>query len=172
MSQHAAARPWETESLAFEVWKYHGGIGGADKDRMVKIVAWLLGFSSAIIGFLASATPTEPRAGALLNVLGILVSVLAALVALLYGGYATWNWAIADRIAEDYRWQKLLPGYKPIHRPKWSAAPALWLAKPRPDGIAPIFWIFFFVSLLSAIAHVVLLACGASTEPGRPLPPG
>jgi hypothetical protein len=31
-------KTWNNEKLAFEVWKYFGGIGGADKDRMIHIV--------------------------------------------------------------------------------------------------------------------------------------
>ena len=37
---------------AFEAWKYHASVGGADKDRMIQIATWLLGFSAAIIGFI------------------------------------------------------------------------------------------------------------------------
>ena len=94
-------KTWDDdEKLAFEVWKYYGGIGAADKDRMIQIVTWLLGFSAAIIGFYyASGKLVEPLGKVLLIVIGILVSLLAAFVALLYGGYAAWNWAIADRIA-------------------------------------------------------------------------
>lgn len=69
---------------------------------MIKIVTWLLGFSTTIIGVYATGKLTEYFAKVLLIVLGILVSVLAAFTALLYGGYATWNWAIVDRIAKDY----------------------------------------------------------------------
>ncbi len=28
----------DDEKLAFEVWKYYGSIGGADKDRMINCV--------------------------------------------------------------------------------------------------------------------------------------
>ena len=150
---------WNDEKLAFEVWKYYGGIGGADKDRMIQIVTWLLGFSAAIIGSYATGKLTESLATVLLIVLGILVSVLAAFTALLYGGYATWNWAIADRIAEAYTWIEQLPNYDPVPRSKthWTAAFPLWLAKPCQDRIAPVFWVFFFVSFVSFSAHVVLL---------------
>ena len=70
----------------------------------------MLGLSAAIIGFYATGKLTEPLATVLLMVLGILVSVLAAFTTLLYGGYATWNWAIADRIAESYDWLPDQPG--------------------------------------------------------------
>jgi hypothetical protein len=91
-------------------------VGGADKDRMVQITTWLLGFSAGILSLHATGKLTAPWAPILLIVLGILVSALAAFVALLYGGYATWRWAIADqiataeaKIAEAYPWSVLLP---------------------------------------------------------------
>ena len=87
------------ESFALEVWKHYGGVGGADKDRMVQIVTWLLGFSAAIIGFYASGELSRPLGTSLLFVIGALISLLSAYVALLYGSYASWNWSIADRIA-------------------------------------------------------------------------
>ena len=42
------------EQLALDIWKYHEGIGGADKDNMIKIVSWLMTFSTAIIGAYAT----------------------------------------------------------------------------------------------------------------------
>src|SRR5262245_13950099 len=101
---------------AFEVWKYYGSIGGTDKDTMIKIVTWLLGFSTGIIGVYATGKLTQHFAAVLLIILGMLVSILAAFTALLYGGYAAWNWAIADRIAEVYNWTEQKPDYNPISR--------------------------------------------------------
>ena len=82
-----------TTKLAFEVWKYYGGIGGDDKDKMIQIVTWLLGFSSLIIGFLcqrqANGTSGERF---LLAVLGMLISFSGSLhSASVPGGYATWE---------------------------------------------------------------------------------
>jgi hypothetical protein len=149
----------DDEKLAFEVWKYYGGIGGTDKDRMIQIVVWLLGFSAAIIGFYASGKLTEPLATVLL-VIGILVSLLAAFVALLYGSYAAWNWSIADQIACNYKWTEQKPDYKPF-KSAWKE----WLAKPCKDKIAPVFRVFFVVSLGSLIVHVILLASCKSADP-------
>ena len=42
----------DDEKLAFEVWKYYGGIGGADKDRMINIVTWLLGSQQLLLVFM------------------------------------------------------------------------------------------------------------------------
>lgn len=157
--ESALGRSWNEEAVAFDVWKYYASVGGADKDRMVQITTWLLGFSAGILGLHATGKLTELRAALLLIVLGILVSVLAAFVALLYGGYATWNWAIADQIARTYPWPELSPTNNPIPKSTagWSAKPALWLAKPRPGKLAPIFWLFFLVSMASAVIHLVLL---------------
>jgi hypothetical protein len=114
--EHAASPTRRDQALAFDVWKYHASVGGADKDRMVQITTWLLGFSAGILSLHATGKLTAPWAPILLIVLGILVSALAAFVALLYGGYATWRWAIADqiataeaKIAEAYPWSVLLP---------------------------------------------------------------
>lgn len=152
-------KTWDDDKLAFEVWKYYGSVGGGDKDTMIKIVTWLLGFSAAIIGFYATDKIKAPLPTSLLLVLGISVSILAAFTALLYGGYATWNWAIADRIAETYKWPEQSPSYDPVPRSeaRWTAAFSLWLAKPCTNGVAPVFWVFFFASLVSLSVHVVLL---------------
>ncbi len=113
----------EDMKLGLEVWQYYGGIGGDDKNKMIQIVTWLLGFSSLIIGFYASGKLVEPVATVLLIVLGMVVSFLAAFTALLYGGYATWNWAIADRIAQNYKWREQTPDYNPVEKVKahWTA---------------------------------------------------
>jgi len=159
-------KPWIQADLALEVWKYYGGIGGADKDRMIQIVTWLLGISGGIAGFYATGSLRDRLSTFLLLSLGGLVSVLAAVISLMYGGYALWNWAIADRIATAYNWQAQKPDYDPI--PKSAANTmarlSLWFAGapasksgPCQKKIAPIFWIFFFGSLVSLGVHVTLL---------------
>ena len=154
----------DDEKLAFKVWKYYGGIGGADKDRMIQIVTWLLGFSAAIIGFYASDKLAEPLGTVFLIVIGIFVSLLAAFIALLYGGYAARNWSIADQIACDYEWTEQMPDYNPFEgaKTRWTATFSLWLAKPCKNRIAPVFWVFYWVSLGSSIVHVNLLLCTVS----------
>jgi len=162
MKETTAPRTWEDEKLALERWKYYKGVGGADKDTMIKIVTWLLGFSTAIIGLQATGKLTDYRSMILLTVLGILLSIVAALVALLYGGYATWNWAVADQIALAYHWQESLPGNNPIPtRPHWGLTRfAFWLSKPCSGKIAPVFWLYFWVSLVSlAVQSMQLLRC-------------
>lgn len=162
--EHAASPTRRDQALAFDVWKYHASVGGADKDRMVQITTWLLGFSAGILSLHATGKLTAPWAPILLIVLGILVSALAAFVALLYGGYATWRWAIADqiataeaKIAEAYPWSVLLPTNDPIKHPAGLSELPLWLVKPRAGKLARIFWFFFGVSMTSAVVHTVLL---------------
>jgi hypothetical protein len=150
-------RAWETESTTFEVWKYYASVGGADKTMMIQITTWLLGFSAAILGFLSTGKLTILWAAELLICLGILISCLAAFVTLLYGGYATWNWAIADQIAKDYNWSLLLPKHNPIPKRTGPSRAALRLAKPCSGKVAPIFWFFFMISIGSAGLHTVLL---------------
>lgn len=146
-------RTWSKEENALEVWKYYGGVGGADKDTMIKIVTWLLGFSTVIIG--VYSTDGNSFAKVLLTMVGILVSILAAFTAILYGAYATWNWSIADRIAEAYDWKEQKPDFEPF--PKSRSSPPLMLAKPCQNKIAPVFWVFFYISMVSLGIHFLLL---------------
>jgi hypothetical protein len=151
---------WNDEHTAFEVWKYYGEVGGGDKDTMIKIVTWLLGFSSAIIGVYATDKLTDGLAKSLLLMVGMSVSLLAAFTALLYGAYAARNWAIADHIAKNYEWTEQSPSYVPISESEvhWASKYPLSLATPCQNGLAPVFWVFFVASLISTAVHVVLLS--------------
>ncbi|HWB41310.1 MAG TPA: hypothetical protein VG500_08635 [Gemmatimonadales bacterium] len=42
-----------TEEQDLELWKHFAGFGGEDKNRMVTIASWLLGFSAALLAFAA-----------------------------------------------------------------------------------------------------------------------
>jgi hypothetical protein len=165
-------RTWEDRQNAFEVWKYYGGVGGADKDYMIKMDSLLLGFSSAIAVAYAHAELKDYWGAVVLMGAGIVISGLAAFIALLYGGYSAWNWAIADRIAESYGWTDQRPTYDPFEKNKahWTAGISLWLARPSgtkllskkrgqrsKHKIAPVFWFFFLVSSGSLLVHVGLL---------------
>ncbi len=154
------SKTWgDDESRAFEVWKYYGAVGGADKDRMVQIVTWLLGFSAAIIGFYANGGLSRPLGTLLLFVLGALISLLAAYVALLYGSYAAWNWSIADRIARRYEWTEQMPDFVPFEGvEKVEKLPYVKrLAEPAEGRIAPVFKVFFCFSLASFLVHAFLM---------------
>ncbi|HTE23278.1 hypothetical protein [Flavitalea sp.] len=147
----------DEENHAFEVWKYYGGVGGTDKDTMIKIVTWLLGFSAASIGVYTSVKSTDFPAR-VLPIIGIVFSILGAYIAILYGAYVAWNWAIADRIAEDNGWTKQKPDYRPFQ--KSDNCIAFWLAKPCNNKIAPVFKFFFWVSIVSLVIHGLLLFFG------------
>jgi hypothetical protein len=153
----AAQRTWVDEKLAFEAWKHYGTIGGSDKDRMITIVTWLLGFSAAIIGLQATGELSDSRVA----IFGLLVSLVAAYVSLLYGAYASWNWAIADEIAEAYKWQELSPKHDPVRSSDsgWQGGLVQRLASPCQGRIAPVFWWFFGFSLASAATHGLMLLC-------------
>jgi len=147
----------DRQKLQLDVWKYYGSIGGADKDQMIKIVTWLLTISAGIVGFYATKE-LERDTSATLFVVGALVSLLAAFTALLYGGYAAWNWAVADRIAEKNGWLEQCPDFRPIEviGRRIDRLP-LWLAQPCKDKVAPVFWGFFVASLFSLALHAGLL---------------
>ena len=148
-------KTWNNEKLAFEVWKYFGVICGADKDRMIHIVTWLLGFSAAIIRFYASDELSNKLGTILLIICGIFISILAAYIALLYGSYSVRNWSIADKIAQNYKWKELRPEYNPFGQDKnWFT---LSLVNPSGHKIDPVFWFFFSISIGSLIIHIILM---------------
>src|SRR5215213_6986884 len=103
-------------SQDLELWKHHSNIGGEDKNRMVTICCWLLGFSAAILWYVAvkliaphEAGPNASVRALVVSILGIIVSICSAYIALLYGGYSNRNWQKADDIAECRGWRDLLP---------------------------------------------------------------
>jgi len=167
-------RPWEA-ALACELWKHHASAGGADKDRMVQISTWLLGLSAAIIGFTLTkgielSKLKEPIVAGLLAGVGLGISLVAALIVLIYGGYANWRWAEADQIADAYDWDYLLPTNSPFDTAKDRYKDesdnrnplvgfALRRAEPRlpHKKLAPIFWIFFWGAVFSFLIHLFVL---------------
>ena len=156
MSKTDTRRSWDDEELAFEAWKHCSAVGGADKNWMIQIVTWLLGLSAVIIGFQATGDLEDPCVAAMF---GILVSLVAAYVALLYGAYAAWNWALADEIAEAYHWQQLLPDHEPVHisNAGWQGRLVRCLARPCKGEVARVFKMFVSFSVISAAIHFFLL---------------
>jgi hypothetical protein len=161
---------WKPE-VAFEVWKHHASIGGADKDRMIKIASLLLGFSAAIVGFtfkegIQYNKIVEPVAVACLAFAGIIISCASAVMTLLYGGYANRNWAKADQIADDYGWKRLSPSDSPFAKAEGSeekvSRHVTWAlnqsaSRPPHKQLAPIFEWFFALSLISLMMHLAIL---------------
>jgi hypothetical protein len=158
IDRNGNTKTWSDPKQAFEVWKYYAATGGADKNWAIQIDTWLLAFSAGIIGFYATGKLTEEAFAVIW--LGILISFVAAVTALLYGGYAAWNWAIADKIAQTYDWTEQCPDYYPFQRSEvaCTAKIPILLAEPRPNKIAHIFWLFFWGSLVSLGFHIYLLS--------------
>lgn len=162
-------RHWE-DDVAFEVWKHHASIGGADKDRMVLMATWLLALSAGILAFVLKE-PEQPNVvrgpivARCLAIVGVMTSVVSALVTLVYGGYANWNWAKADQIAKDYGWWRLDPTDSPIaalgipENRNFLVAWALGQARPKHahEELAPVFWYFFWLSMASLGVHLFIL---------------
>ncbi len=163
---------WE-EDQALELWKYFDGVGGADKNTMVTVVSLLLGFSATIIGYivtqLVSFDPlvlAQPLKAIWLALLGFIISLLAAYMALLYGGYANRNWAKAAEIARSRDWRDLLPdssmsekGERANGQPGRLASFAERRARhhePRTE-LAPVFSIFALLAVLAALLHLIFL---------------
>jgi hypothetical protein len=159
---------WD-DRLAFEAWRHHAGAGGDDKDRMVKISSLLLGVSTGIVSLMLNTAVKsdvlcEPRTAICLSFFGLIISCISAMITLLYGGYANRNWAKADQIAEDRKWLRLYPTDSPIPELR-EKGPLIRFAihgsEPRTrTELAPIFWLFFWMSLLSAFAQLILIIWG------------
>jgi len=102
-----------------ELWKYHASMGGEDKNRMVTMAGWLLGFSAVILWYIVTnlIDPKtlrfkEPTITLLSAMLGAGVSLFALYISLMYGGYSNQNWEKADQIARNRNWCDLLPSNK------------------------------------------------------------
>lgn len=86
---------------------------------------------------------------------GVLVSVVAGYVALLYRGYSNRNWARADEVARKHNWLDLLPEGSSEMMPEHGGKPGrvtdvAWrLARPcyPQTDLAPVFTIFSSLAL-------------------------
>ena len=72
------------DAIYFERWKHFDSIAGSDKDRMVTIVNWLLGFAVALLGYIAKETFdfgkfcfTSPEEAVFFSIAGIIICVNA-----------------------------------------------------------------------------------------------
>lgn len=170
MNQQSERKSTWSENVAFEAWRHHAAIGGADKDRMIQIATLLLGFSAAIIGFtfkeaIKNNEVVEPLAAICLSLIGMVVSVASGVMTLLYGGYANRNWAKADQIAHEAQFSRLEPTDSPFPPEAGSAKRsalvdwALRESEPRTAHVklAPIFWWFFWLSVVAFAIHLLIL---------------
>lgn len=146
----------ENGKLWLEVWKHYDSSGGGDKNTMVKVVTWLLAFSTAALSAYATGKFTKAPSDMIVLGLSGLLALLAAFVAVIYGAYAAWNWAIADQIARKWGWKEEQPPPDiESQRAKWGSP--LRFAGPCQGKVAPIFKIFCLVSLVVAGADALLI---------------
>jgi len=155
--------------FAFQAWEHFSSTGGIDKNTMVTVVSWLLGFSGAIIGYIVTQKINpdrfvlrQPVATLFLAGLGIVTSFAAGFVALLYGGYANRNWGRAHEIARARGWHDLLsekPSSLRHSRPISLAAIATRLAGPQDCAkkLAPVFLVFMGLAVTSVGFHLTCL---------------
>ena len=170
-SDHASGH--RNDDVDLELWKHFARMGGIDKNTMITTVSWLLALAAAIVAYMATEMTVGARpwlddapATMVVSVLGLLISGIAAYVALLYAGYANTNWASADRIARRHGWHELLPDASEGIRtevegakPGFLAGRALQIARPcHPHQIAPVFVVFVMLALLATAANAVFLA--------------
>jgi len=153
-----------------QLWLHFAAFGGEDKNRMVTVTSWLLGFSSALLWYVISRLLgggglrlEEPGRALVTAGLGIVISATAGYVALLYGGYSNQNWHRADAIAEVRGWHDLLPDHPlPAVTGILNRRAFAWSRPCVPDtALAPIFRVFFALSGVVLVAHVFVLFSAA-----------
>lgn len=151
-----------------ELWKHHAAFGGEDKNRMVTIASFLLGVSAAILGVIVSLPMEDgqwisfqqPRQAVMFSLLGIIISGIAAYIALLYAGYSNQNWKKADDIAERYGWKDLsVPLSQAADKLRPLARISEKLARPCDPKreIAPVFAVFAALSTVFFLIHLIIL---------------
>ena len=144
-----------------ELWKHFAATGAADKNTMISSVSWLLGFAAALLGFIGKeSTGTESSQLIRLSAFfGVVVSVVAAYISLLYGGYANKNWAKADEIASRNQWTDLVADPTERSTPTKLAALSMRLAHhcdPRME-LAPVFSRFFGIAVGTGLVSLGFL---------------
>ena len=124
-----------------------------------------LGFSAAIVGFtfkegIKSDKIVEPVAVACVAIAGVIISFASAVMTLVYGGYANWNWAKADQIARDYDWKHLDPSDSPFPKAEGSGERrsrlVAWhyvVSRARSRLISS--WLLFSSGSLGCLSHLV-----------------
>ncbi len=142
-----------------EIWKHFAVTGGADKERMVTITTWILGFSAAILGYLAInlidysvVAVKEPGKTRVLSCLGALVSAYGARVVLLYAGYTNWNWGKANSLASQLKTKFNIRELPPIGQNcRESPEP---MSRPPIGDLLPIFRWFLIGAVFLSIMHL------------------
>jgi hypothetical protein len=93
------------------IWQHFADIGGSDKDRAIAVFSILLPIIVAATGFAAksllsalkqSIDPELLLQAGIVATVAMIISIIAALITLMYAGYANWNWSKADKIAQGF----------------------------------------------------------------------
>jgi hypothetical protein len=157
---------------------------------MVTVESLLLGFSAAIISYVGTkllvfgtiseptatarhcvAFPgfviTEPSNGISVALLGLVISIVASYVALLYGGYSNRNWAKAAAIANEQaniypKWNELLPKNLKLVAQQKTSYFCRWA---RESGqpcepttqLPPIFCVYTWLGISATLFHLIVL---------------
>jgi hypothetical protein len=125
-----------------QIWEHFVSSGGADKERMITIITWLLGLSATLLGYFGAQIfdpgmgpfGVPSRAG-VPAVFGMLASLFACYIEWEYRRHATWNWNRADDFANE---------------------PQLIELKERPPGQTNVFCIFRTLALVSLLLHAAV----------------
>jgi hypothetical protein len=184
-----------SQQQALELWKYFDGMGATDKNTMVTVESLLLGFLAAIISYVGInllafrpglVTPAaagvcvalpglvvpDPINGIIFALLGLVISVVAGYVSLLYGGYSNWNWAKAAAIAADQakryaKWNDLLPKHFKIDAQQKTSNFCRWARNfggpcDATTQLPPIFCVYTWLATLAILFHLIVLIFSAS----------
>ncbi len=169
-AERVFAPPWHPKNQLspqeiIMVWQHFANIGGHDKDRMVNIMMFLSPLLFATIGY-AYTKPDKVAA-----MIGLLTSLIAVVVVLMYSGYADRNWSHADRIAETYLDETYFDNVNPLSRElkpekfyhcglfgRCVHKLARFLSRPHDPqkSLAPIFQLFLILSVITALVSLAL----------------
>lgn len=165
---------WNTAD-AIELWKHFTATGSDDKDRMMQVCNWLLTSSVAIVVFAVTLQAkikflTTPKALTILVIFAFILSIASSVIAVIYGGYANWNWAKANQIAPVIARLCGSPTLLDPQDKPWTAKDTengsgplacwgrCWSQPARTyEKLAPIFLVYFWLSVLSAVADFGLM---------------
>jgi hypothetical protein len=167
-----------SEELDLELWKHHANFGGEDKNRMVTIASWLLVGSAGMLAYSwenlsfeniniweiknIAESIRDPVKALGFAILGLGVSILAAYISLLYGGYANRNWEKADRIAKNRGWKDLLPSHETSSGYSLNAIAKRRARDCDPEKtLPPVFKVYFGIAVCLCVLHLGFVICSA-----------
>ena len=146
-----------------DLWKYFEGKGEADKQRMITIVSWLLGFATAILGFTVAQNVKfdvsqelrfcveRPTQVGLLSVLGLLICLYCTFLVFEFGIHARGNWERAEKFLDE------MPRLKDRLKPRAFEPKNINRVFARARNMPPVFYRFLIVVGVTGIFYIVLL---------------